>query len=174
MKNTIFCFFCSLSIICSSYGQVKDSQLTGKWKFIKMGMPGSIGFDLDDLTTSYKIFFDKHKHDVYHGVITTNDSLYVQVLFEKLVNDVSRMFISFKANKHYETNNYDKSGNMTEKNETGTYFFNKSKHVIYTYPNENKKRSGRFKVLFLDKTKLVIIFDHSSKPAVFTCRKVAG
>lgn len=175
MKKIVFCFFSSLSIICNSHARVyNDKELTGKWKFVKMERPGSIGFDLDDLTTSYKNFFKKQKQNAYHGVITDNDSLYIHVLFEQLVNDVSRMFISFRANKYYETNGYDKSGNMTEKSETGTYFFNNRKNIIYTYRNGNKRQAGSMKVRFLNEKKLVIIFDYSSKPAIFTCRKVSG
>ena len=138
-----------------------------------MESASSIGFDLDHLMESYKDFYDQQKRKVYHGTTTTNDSLYIQVLFEKLVNDANKMFISFSADKRYETNGYDKSGNMTEKNETGTYFFEKSKNVIYTYPNGNKNRAGKFKITFLDKTKLVIVFNQSSRPAVFTCRRIS-
>lgn len=172
MKNLIFWFFYSLSIICNSHAQVNDKELTGKWKFVKMERPGSIGFDLDNLMSSYKKFFKKQKQDAYQGVITTNDSLYINVLFEKLVNDVNRMFILFKANHHYETNGYSRSGNMTEKPETGTYFFSRKKNVIYTYRNGNKKFAGRLKIIFLDKTRLIMASGKSSKHAVFTCRKV--
>lgn len=171
MKNLIFYCFYPFVSLCTLHAQ-DNGELIGKWKFVKVELESSVSFDLDNLTATYKKFFDKQKREVYHDAITTNDSLYIQVQFEKIVNDVSRMFIEFKSNNRYETNGYNRSGNMTEKPETGTYFYNKGKRIIHTYLNGDKRREGKFKVVFLDKVKLVIISDPASRPATFTCRRV--
>lgn len=147
-------------------------QLTGRWKFVKLQSKSSSRFDLDSLTTFYRQFFYNQKHYSYHDTISTNDSLYINVLFEVAVNVVNKMFISFDDEQHYSTNHYDKEGNLTDKIETGTFNFNASGKEIYIYRNGNKKLARRFKVIFLDKTKLVMSVGRSSDPDIFTCRKI--
>lgn len=149
-----------------------DKRLTGKWKFIKLQSKTSSGFDLDSLTTFYKQFFYNQKHYSYHDTITANDSLYINVLFEVAVNVVNKMFISFKSDHHYATDHYDREGNLTDKIETGTYNFNSARKEIYIYRDGNKNRARRFKIIFLDKRKLIIASGLSSDPDIFTCRKI--
>lgn len=168
MKRQVLFLICFGATICNIYAQA-NYKLTGKWKFIKMET-NSTTFNLDNLTTSYKQFFYKQKHNIYHDAITTNDSLYIQVQFEMVVNDINRMFILFKDNNHYVTNSYDIEGNMTDKTETGTYRFSSSKNEMYTYRHGNKNQLTRVKVISLNKTTLVL--KYATGEGIFTCRKV--
>ncbi len=142
--------------------------LTGRWKLVKTEFPHNVTFNLDDLTTSYKAFFTRQKQGLYKGHVTTNDSLYIQVLFEKAVNDFNKMFIEFKGDHHYLTNSYDKDGNLTDITESGKFYYDQSKNTIITYPDDKRKKRGSIQLIFVNRSKLVIQFSNAS---IFRCRK---
>src|SRR4051812_26840707 len=104
-----------LFVLClSTNAQQASSLLHGRWKLRKIEFAGENVFDLDNLTDSYKTFFKRQKEKANPGKLTENDSLHIIYLFEKTVNDVSKMFFRFTKTNTYFTNKYSKTGELTD------------------------------------------------------------
>lgn len=171
-RKLILSAFTMLSVLLNFcvLAQAEKTPLQAKWKFTKVVMPDHTTFDLDNLKTSYKQFFNNLKQETYHGTITPNDSLYINYLFEKTVNDISRMFIEFKQGNKYVSNSFNRQGDISENTESGTYVFNPLKKEVITRL-ASKKTTTRFKVISIDKNKLVLKYNSFDGP-VITCKKV--
>jgi hypothetical protein len=150
--------------------QQASSLLIGKWKFVRIEFAGKAVFDLENLTQSYKDFFNAQKDKAEGDSLTVNDSLHINYRFEKTVNDVSKMFIRFTAGKRYVTNKYSKTGEITDSTETGTFIFNPLTKSINTYRNGKRNERSVYKVVSLHKSRLVIQSGEVMATKI-TCRK---
>ncbi len=163
-------FFCCLLFGSVQSLHANDSLLLGKWKFIKMEVGEQVVFNLNDLLTSYRQFYKKQEG--YNSKITPADSINIQQQFQKMVNDISKMFVEFKPAHRYETNKYGKDGAMLNSTETGTYYYNAAKKQIRTYTNGNKMQLVVLKLLAVSENELVFKYSGGSDAPVFTCRKI--
>lgn len=162
-------FFLGL-FVYNAKSQADSIKLIGKWKVVKIQFSKNVVFDLDDLTTAYKQFFERQKH-TYNDSLSKNDSLFIQYTFEKTVNDINRMFIDFRTGNHYETNGFNKDGSPSEKKVGGIYNFNPENMEVSTLLNGNKNRLIKYTVTLLNDNWLVMNDTEEANPLIMTFKK---
>lgn len=154
MKNGLILAFL-ISISCGlCHAQMQKALLVGNWKFSKIELNGTY-IDLNNLTSSYFKFYHQKKK-VYNNTPTVNDSLYIHYLFEKLVNEVDKMFFNFSEGNLYQTNYFSSKGEITDSIETGKYLFYPNEKRLLTTTGVKPARWKRYRVLSLTKQSLIL------------------
>lgn len=112
--------------------------LPGNWKFARMEFTPNVYFDLDSLTQSYNQFFNYQKQQNWEGLLSKPDSVQIQQVFERNVNDMRRMYIRFALPNRYTTNKYETGGIISSEPEKGVYKMDTLKKLLTLIPDGQK------------------------------------
>lgn len=132
----------------------------------------NVYFDLDSLTQSYNQFFNYQKQQNWEGLLSKPDSVQIQQVFERNVNDMRRMYIRFALPNRYTTNKYETGGIISSEPEKGVYKMDTLKKLLTLIPDGQKKPASNMKVLYFGADKMLLKSADDPMAPTLTCRRV--
>ena len=153
--------------------QIKDNgKLIGKWKLEKMVISSEIFFDISNKDSTRRNFLRQQKEKNYNSTWTFQDSSTVELLYQRAMNDIERMFFEFRSDSTYVTNALNRNKGEMEGTEGGTFSFNSNVMELTLFEDKTKTNINELKVMLLNDTTLVLVGkDRTSRSPVLTYKR---
>jgi len=158
----------SLVILSSQnvFGQTFPKEnVIGKWKLVTIVISEEMFFDISNIDSTRKNFIKQYKEKKYNSPWTFEDTTKVEVLFNKAIAEIEKMFIEFKKDKTYITNGFNKKEGSPEGIEQGTYEYDSKKMTLKMIESDKQTNTPIIKIILLtDATLSIMNLDNPRSP----------
>ena len=149
-----------------TFCQTADKKnLIGKWKLEKMVISPEMFFDISDKDSTRRNFLRQQKERNYNSSWTFEDSSTVEMLYQRAMNDIEKMFLEFKIDSTYLTNAFNRAKDEMEGTEGGTFSFNSQTMELTLFEDKTKTNVNELKVILLNDTTLIVVGKDTTRPS---------